>query len=377
MDCIKPCPSVDIRDLRAHIKPDRPINNNNMTVPIPITVLTGFLGSGKTTVLRHLGSLGVLQRTLILVNEFGEVGLDHELLTPIDDDTLVAVESGCICCTIRADLVQTLSEAPWRYARDGQRWFDRVIIETTGIADPAPILQTILGDEKVSNQYALAAVLTAVDAVNGAQTLKHHFEAVKQVAVADRILLTKADLLDGSNEALMRSIRKLAPSAPINPIVDGEASADWFFSNNIYSAEGKTSDVEAWLMGESQQASADVEGYNHNHAHDHDLNRHGTIAASCLTFEQPVDAALFETCLAMLMEFRGEDLLRVKGIINVAGMDRPMVIHGVQHVFHPPEILDEWPSADRRSKIVIIARELEIDAIRSCFASVGLEALGN
>jgi len=377
MDCIVPCPSVDIRDLRAHIKPDRPIHNNNMTVPIPITVLTGFLGSGKTTVLRHLGSLGVLQRTLILVNEFGEVGLDHELLTPIDDDTLVAVESGCICCTIRADLVQTLSEAPWRYARDGQRWFDRVIIETTGIADPAPILQTILGDEKVSKQYALAAVLTAVDAVNGAQTLKHHFEAVKQVAVADRILLTKADLLDGSNEALMRSIRKLAPSAPINPIVDGEASADWFFSNNIYSAEGKTSDVEAWLMGESQQASADVEDHNHDHDHEHDLNRHGTIAANCLTFERPVDAALFETCLAMLMEFRGEDLLRVKGIINVAGMDRPMVIHGVQHVFHQPEILDEWPSADRRSKIVIIARELEIDAIRSCFASVGLEALGN
>ena len=348
-----------------------------MAIPIPITVLTGFLGSGKTTVLRHLGALGVLQRTLILVNEFGEVGLDHELLTPIDDDTLVAVESGCICCTIRADLVQTLSEAPWRYARDGQRWFDRVIIETTGIADPAPILQTILGDEKVSNQYALAAVLTAVDAVNGAQTLRHHFEAVKQVAVADRILLTKADLLDGSNEALMRSIRTLAPSAPINPIVDGEASADWFFSNNIYSAEGKTSDVEAWLMGESQQASADVEDHNHDHDHEHDLNRHGTIAASCLTFEQPVDAALFETCLAMLMEFRGEDLLRVKGIINVAGMDRPMVIHGVQHVFHQPEILDEWPSADRRSKIVIIARELEIDAIRSCFASVGLEALGN
>ena len=381
MDSIKPCRPADIRDLRAHIKPDHPIHNNNMTVPIPITVLTGFLGSGKTTVLRHLGSLGVLQRTLILVNEFGEVGLDHELLTPIDDDTLVAVESGCICCTIRADLVQTLSEAPWRYARDGQRWFDRVIIETTGIADPAPILQTILGDEKVSKQYALAAVLTAVDAVNGAQTLKHHFEAVKQVAVADRILLTKADLLDGSNETLMRSIRTLAPSAPINPIVDGEASADWFFSNNIYSAEGKTSDVEAWLMGESQQASADVEDHNHDHEHEHehehDLNRHGTIAASCLTFEQPVDAALFETCLAMLMEFRGEDLLRVKGIINVAGMDRPMVIHGVQHVFHPPEVLDEWPSADRRSKIVIIARELEIDAIRRCFASVGLEALGN
>ena len=174
------------------------------TSPIPITVLTGFLGSGKTTVLRHLGSLGVLDRTLVLVNEFGEVGLDHELLAPLDDDTLVAVESGCICCTIRADLVQTLSEAPWRYARDGSRWFDRVIIETTGIADPAPILQTILGNDKVSKQYSLASVLTAVDAVNGEQTLSQHFEAVKQVAVADRILLTKADLIDNANTPLMR-----------------------------------------------------------------------------------------------------------------------------------------------------------------------------
>ena len=348
------------------------------TSPIPITVLTGFLGSGKTTVLRHLGSLGVLDRTLVLVNEFGEVGLDHELLAPLDDDTLVAVESGCICCTIRADLVQTLCEAPWRYARDGSRWFDRVIIETTGIADPAPILQTILGNDKVSKQYSLASVLTAVDAVNGEQTLSQHFEAVKQVAVADRILLTKADLLDSANTPLMRSLNKLAPSAPISSIVNGAANVDWFFANSIYSADGKTSDVETWLTGELEQSIADSRAHDHehDHNHEHDLNRHGNIAASCLTFEQPVDAALFETCLTMLMDFRGADLLRVKGIINVAGMDRPIVIHGVQHVFHPPEVLDQWPSPDRRSKIVIIARELEIDAIRSCFASAGLEASG-
>ena len=197
------------------------------TSPIPITVLTGFLGSGKTTVLRHLGSLGVLDRTLVLVNEFGEVGLDHELLAPLDDDTLVAVESGCICCTIRADLVQTLCEAPWRYARDGSRWFDRVIIETTGIADPAPILQTILGNDKVSKQYSLASVLTAVDAVNGEQTLSQHFEAVKQVAVADRILLTKADLLDSANTPLMRSSisslhpHRSAPSSMVRPTPTG------------------------------------------------------------------------------------------------------------------------------------------------------------
>lgn len=152
---------------------------NTSETRIPVTVLTGFLGSGKTTVLRHLGQIGALDRTLILVNEFGEVGLDHELLTPIDDDTMVAVNSGCICCSIRADLVQTLGDAPWRFARNGQRWFDRVIIETTGIADPAPILQTIIGEQAVSQSYVLSSVLTAVDAVNGLDSLDAHFEASK------------------------------------------------------------------------------------------------------------------------------------------------------------------------------------------------------
>jgi len=141
---------------------------------IPISVLTGFLGSGKTTVLRHFARSGSLSRTLVLVNEFGEVGLDHHLLTPIDDDTLVALDSGCICCTIRADLSKTLNEAPWRYSRDGIRWFDQVIIETTGVADPAPVLQTILGDPKVVDSYSLSSVLTAVDAVNGTSTLKEY-----------------------------------------------------------------------------------------------------------------------------------------------------------------------------------------------------------
>ena len=217
------------------------------TDAIPITVLTGFLGSGKTTVLRHLLGLGALNRTLVLVNEFGEVGLDHELLAPIDDDTLVAVDSGCICCTIRADLVRTLNEAPWRYARGGSRWFDRVVIETTGIADPAPILQTILGDEKVSVQYSLVSVITAVDAVNGFQTLDQQYEAVKQVAVADRIMLTKVDLLDAVDPGLEGLLRKLAPSVPITRVVGGAAAAEWFRIDEAYSINGKSTDVEAWL----------------------------------------------------------------------------------------------------------------------------------
>ncbi len=337
---------------------------------IPISVLTGFLGSGKTTVLRHFARSGSLSRTLVLVNEFGEVGLDHHLLTPIDDDTLVALDSGCICCTIRADLSKTLSEAPWRYSRDGIRWFDQVIIETTGVADPAPVLQTILGDPKVVDSYSLSSVLTAVDAVNGISTLKEHAEAVKQVAVADRVILTKTDLLqdnqDKSNE-LQEVLKELAPSARIDKVVDGQAEMNWFFGEGPYSIGGKNGDVRSWL-------SAEFERHEREKHHDHpeDVSRHGSIVASHLTFSEPVDAALFESCLQMLMNFRGPDLFRVKGIINVAGMDVPMVIHGVQHVFHPPEILDKWPDEDRNTRVVIIARDFDQEQIAACFNGFGL-----
>ena len=337
---------------------------------IPISVLTGFLGSGKTTVLRHFARSGGLSRTLVLVNEFGEVGLDHHLLTPIDDDTLVALDSGCICCTIRADLSKTLSEAPWRYSRDGVRWFDQVIIETTGVADPAPVLQTILGDLKVVDSFSLSSVLTAVDAVNGMSTLKEHAEAVKQVAVADRVILTKTDLLEGDHDKLNElqdALSELAPSARIDKVVDGQAEMNWFFGERPYSVGEKNGDVRSWLNAEFEQ-----QGTKKHYGHPLDVSRHGSIVASHLTFSEPVDASLFESCLQMLMNFRGPDLLRVKGIINVAGMDLPMVIHGVQHVVHPPEILDEWPDEDRATRVVIIARDFDQEQIAACFNGFGL-----
>lgn len=339
---------------------------------IPITVLTGFLGSGKTTVLRHLGQMGALDRTLILVNEFGEVGLDHELLMPIDDDTMVAVSNGCICCSIRADLVHTLSEAPWRFARNGQRWFDRVIIETTGVADPAPILQTILGEQSVSQKYVLSSVLTTVDAINGLNSLDTHFEAVKQVAVADRILLTKTDLIDAKPDALLAKLNALAPTAPTSTVVGGEASADWFFTVGEYEGKGEGVDVSTWPEGNMQGVAQHDAAQHSDHARN--KNRHQRIASSCLMFEDPVDPALFEACLAMLMQFRGADLLRVKGIVNVLGMDRPMVIHGVQHVFHSPEVLERWPSEDRRTKLVVIARDVDHGELKASFSALGLDA---
>ena len=348
--------------------------NSSATPRIPITILTGFLGSGKTTVLRHLSRVGAMERTLVLVNEFGEIGLDHDLLTPIDDDTLVAVDSGCICCTIRADLVATLSEAPWRYARDGERWFDRVVIETTGIADPAPILQTIIGHEKIATQYVLSSVLTVVDAVNGTETLSAHIEAVKQVAVADRILLTKTDLVEASCAPLQDALRHHAPSASVSTTIDGEVDPRWFFSSTDYALDDKSSDVTSWLADEvSRQARAKPHELTHI---EHDSNRHGSIRASHLVFSEPVDALLFESCLTMLMQFRGPDLLRVKGIINVAGMDRPMVIHGVQHVFHPPQVLDQWPGDNRSTRLVVIGRDLDHSELHACFAALGLAPTG-
>jgi G3E family GTPase len=319
--------------------------------------------------LRHLGQMGALERTLILVNEFGEVGLDHELLTPIDDDMLVAVNSGCICCSIRSDLVKTLKEAPWRFARDGSRWFDRVIVETTGIADPAPILQTIIGDEAVASKYELSSVLTAVDAVNGLNALRTHFEAVKQVAVADRILLTKTDLSESGVEALIQELQSLAPGVPISTVVGGGVDRAWFLDASHRSVANLQARLENELSAASMIATKSLVGHESNES------RHGPVTASVLTFEKAVDPALFELCLETLMQFRGPDLLRVKGIINVAGMDRPMVIHGVQHVFHPPEVLERWPSEDHRTKVVFIAKDLDHAELRSCFLALGLAAV--
>ena len=350
------------------------MNNDGSKELIPISVLTGFLGSGKTTVLRHFARSGSLSRTLVLVNEFGEVGLDHHLLTPIDDDTLVALDSGCICCTIRADLSKTLGEAPWRYSRDGARWFDQVIIETTGVADPAPVLQTILGDPKVVDSYSLSAVLTAVDAVNAISTLNEHSEASKQMAVADRLLLTKTDLVSTDQDELdklEKILSEVAPAARVEKVLNGQAEMDWFFVFESYSLGGKSTDIRGGLNSDHVQQTAEE-----HHDHREDVSRHGNIVASHLTFSAPVDAALLESCLQMLMNFRGPDLLRVKGIINVAGMELPMVIHGVQHVFHPPEVLDKWPDEDRSTRVVIIARNFDQEQIIACFNGFGLPVEG-
>ncbi len=350
---------------------------------IPITVLTGFLGSGKTTVLNYMTQQDALSRTLVIINEFGEIGLDHQLMARSTDEVVVEMPSGCLCCTIRGDLARTLREAPGRFARGGKRWFDRVVIETTGLADPAPILNTLMTDAAVAQQYRLDGVVTTIDAVNGSGTLDLQIESVKQAAVADRLLLTKTDLVDkNSLSKLQKRLRVINPAAPQVIAQNGAVDAALLFDAGLYNPETKSLDVQNWLKaeayddqhshhpggGEHSHSNHDHDHHHHHehHHHDHDdVNRHDDrIKALCVTIDDPIRAVSLEAWLDVLMMFQGENLLRIKGLINVEEIEEPLVVHAVQHIFHPPVTLDEWPTDDRRSQIVFITRDIEESTIR-------------
>ena len=332
-----------------------------------MTVLTGFLGSGKTTILNGLVRNEGLRRTAVVINEFGQIGLDHELVQR-SDENFVLVRNGCICCTVRGDLVSTLQDLSARQESGDIERLERVVIETTGLADPAPILHTLMNDQSlIERGYGLGAVVTTIDAVNGLETLENHQEAVKQLGVADLLLLTKTDLT--SSEAvsgLCTRIAAINPGAKVVLTINGEIRPDDFFSTGLYRLEGKTTQVHHWLNAEAYAGS---DAHEHTHRHDasaeHDPNRHGErIKAFCVTREQPISWAGFSAWLDLVSGMRGNDLLRVKGIINVAEHpSQPVVIHGVQHIFHPPIQLEEWPSEDHRTRIVFITRDIEQDTI--------------
>jgi G3E family GTPase len=336
---------------------------------LPISVLTGFLGSGKTTVLNHLIQQPALCRTLVLINEFGEIGLDHDLVTHSKDDVVIEMSSGCLCCTIRGDLAKTLREAPGRFARGGKLWFDRVIIETTGLADPAPILHTLMTEPAVARRYRLDGVIATVDAVNGGDTLDRQIESVKQAAVADRLILTKADLVD--NDVLLGlqdRLRGLNPAAPQIIAKNGVVDPAVLFDAGLYDPKTKSLDVQKWLKAEAYADPHDhghgTAGHGHTHQHN-DVNRHDAhIKAVCLTIDEPIHGDALDLWLEALLLLRGADFLRVKGIINVVDLDGPVVIHGVQHIFHPAVMLKEWPNEDRRSRIVFITRDIDESVLR-------------
>jgi len=322
---------------------------------LPVTLLTGFLGSGKTTVLNHLLRQPGLARAAVIINELGEIGIDHDLVETATED-FVLLKSGCVCCSVRSDLIDTLRELFLKGVR-GQIEFDRVVIETTGLADPAPVLHTLTGDPLVTARYRLDGVIATVDAVNGDDTLNRAFEAVKQAAIADRILLTKTDLAEaGAARRLTDRLRALNPAAPILPVVNGAADPADLFDIGLYNPATKSLDVQRWLNAEAVE--------HHHHDHGDELSRHdGSISSFVFTLDRPIAETALTRWLEMLVAFQGPDLLRVKGIVNVSGRPGPLVIQGVQHIFHPPVELAAWPNDDRRTRIVFITRGLDARAI--------------
>ena len=338
--------------------------------PIPLTVLTGFLGAGKTSLLNRLIADPALADTAVIINEFGEIGLDHLLVEPIKDG-VVLLQSGCLCCTLRGDLVDALEQL-LRDLDNGRVTFRRVMLETTGLADPAPVLQTAMAHPYLVMRYRLDGVVTVVDAVNGAATLDEHLE-VGQAGRGRRPARADQDRPHRHAGAPRRQGAARGPPAraqsggPDPRRRRRRSDAARLLDCGLFDPDRKIPDVKRWLAAEAYAEQA-PHGHHQHGEHHHDVNRHDErIRAFSFAADAAIPAAMFEMFLDLLRSLHGPNLLRLKGIVKLAETpESPLVIHGVQHVFHPPVRLPRWPDGDQRTRIVLITRDLEPSAVSAC-----------
>jgi G3E family GTPase len=312
--------------------------------PIPVTILTGFLGSGKTTLLNRILSERHGERIAVIENEFGEAGIDHEILLREEGEQIVEMNNGCICCTVRGDLVRILGDLAAR-RRAGTLAFDRVLIETTGLADPAPVAQTFFVDEQIGADYLLDAIVTLVDARHAPQQLDAHHEAQEQVGFADRILLSKTDLVDDAEvEALRRRLQQMNPRARIARVDHGRTPI------------GELLDVRGFNLDAILEVEPD---FLSDVEHEHD----DAVTSFVYRQRQPMRLAAIEELLAGLLQVYGPNLMRYKGVLNAAGEPRRIVFQGV-HMLMGADHGARWKAGEaRESRIVFIGRDLPREAI--------------